>query len=71
MPHVPYNTGKVRIGLAYEQPRRIVAYSRDAELLQSALIGGGTPIRRKWTGDVLMWVVAAVLFSLATYLFLN
>lgn len=38
MKQVPYNTGKVEIGCRYEPAKR-VEFSRDAERLQSALIG--------------------------------
>jgi hypothetical protein len=35
---VPYNTGKVQIGINYVPPRRIVDLGADAELLQLALL---------------------------------
>jgi hypothetical protein len=35
---VPYNTGKVQIGSRYEPPRKHMI-SRDAELIQAALLG--------------------------------
>lgn len=38
MKQLPYNTGKVLIGCRYEPVNR-VEFSRDAERLQSALIG--------------------------------
>ena len=38
MKRLPYNTGKVLIGCRYEPAKR-VEFSRDAERLQTALIG--------------------------------
>lgn len=38
MKQLPYNTGKVLIGCRYEPVKR-VEFSRDAERLQTALIG--------------------------------
>jgi hypothetical protein len=67
-PHapVPYNTGKVRIGSRYEPPRKYTM-SRDAELIQAALLGHKrTMLRRSHIlGFVLtisfLFLVAAVL----------
>jgi len=36
---LPWNTGKVQIGLHYEPPTRKVVMSRDEENLQSFLLG--------------------------------
>jgi hypothetical protein len=35
---IPYDTGKVKIGLYYTPPKRIVDLGVDAEMLQSALL---------------------------------
>lgn len=34
-----FNTGKVKIGIAYEAPKRVIDMDRDALRLQSALLG--------------------------------
>lgn len=38
-PIVPYDTGKVKIGVYYTPPRRVVDMGTHAELLQRALLG--------------------------------
>lgn len=38
-PIVPYDTGKVKIGVYYTPPRRVVDMGVHAELLQRALLG--------------------------------
>ena len=40
----PYDTGKVKIGVYYTPPRRVVDMGVHAELLQRALLG----IRMTW-----------------------
>lgn len=56
----PYNTGKVLIGCRYE-PSKKVEFSRDAERLQSALIG--SPKREVTPGYCLgLAAVCAILF---------
>jgi len=41
---IPYDTGKVKIGLHYVPPRRVVDMGVHAELLQRALLG----VRMTW-----------------------
>lgn len=70
MPHVPYNTGRVRIGDAFHKPPR-VHYTRDDELLQSAFIGRGRRIHTRLSSDFVMWLIAICLFSLSAFIFLK
>jgi len=44
---VPYNTGKVKIGVNYTPPRRIVDLGADAELLQLALLKKRTSLGKR------------------------
>lgn len=57
---VPYTTPKgVKIGLAYEPPRRVEPISRDMECLQVALLGTpAAPAREAmyWVGGVALLV---------------
>ena len=50
----PYNTGKVKIGVYYTPPKRVVDLGTHAELLQRALITRKTPWYRRllnlWSG---------------------
>lgn len=61
-PRTPYNTGKVKIGLAYEPPRQ-AELTRDELHIQSALLGlhDNTQMQR----DKLAW---GVIFFLAILL---
>ena len=45
----PYDTGKIKIGVYYTPPRRVVDMGVHAELLQRALLGIKTPwYERLW-----------------------
>ena len=43
MRHLPYNTGKVQIGLRYDPPRPTYYITADEDRLQRALLGIGRP----------------------------
>lgn len=64
----PYNTGKVLIGSRYEPPNR-VEFSRDAERLQSALLGIKEPTMQPAVWRVLVWggAVALAVFLLTAW----
>jgi hypothetical protein len=51
---IPYDTGKVKIGVHYVPPQRVVDLGVHAEMLQVALLGVRVPWYRKllyrWTG---------------------
>lgn len=67
--NTPYNTGKVRIGARFEVDRRPTLGS-DELRLQRALIGpGGPSVGLTWTGDHLMWILAAIFAAFTIYLF--
>lgn len=55
---VPYNTGKVKIGHAYEPPKRR-RMSRDEEELQRMLIGPGVDEPFRLRPDTVVYAVAA------------
>ena len=64
MPQRPYDTGKVRIGLAYERPPRRDMNS-DEILIQKVLLG--QPIRNSRMGFVLyIAALAAIVFLAVT-----
>ena len=64
----PYNTGKVLIGSRYEPPRNDVM-SRDACLLQSALLGDrptlATRMERRLMRRPWVWMLGVVFFIFA------
>lgn len=46
-PVTPYDTGKIKIGVHYTPPRRVVDMGVHAEMLQAALLGVHVPWYRK------------------------
>ena len=59
--NVPYNTGKVKIGVYYEKPR-YVEDDMDMLRLQSYLIHDPARLKREyWTNKVLIWIGVFVL----------
>jgi hypothetical protein len=51
---IPYDTGKVKIGVYYTPPKRVVDMGVDAEMLQAALLRARVPRLRtllyRWFG---------------------
>jgi len=55
----PYNTGKVKIGCAYQPPVRRPQMTRTETMLQSALLGGKPRI--DWDGIAIIVGCAALI----------
>jgi len=56
----PYNTGKVRIGCAYQPPVKRYQLSRTEEKLQTALLGS-KPCATDWDGIAIVVGCAALI----------
>lgn len=59
---IPYDTGKVKIGLAYEPPRLTTHMSKDAEMLQEMLLRKG---RRLYNKQEIIFIKTAVILTVA------
>lgn len=70
MRQLPYDTGKVKIGLFYEPPRRNFM-SRDAERLQRGLLRGTEPKRQPMTRDLLAMLAISCAISAALHFLLQ
>ena len=66
--HIPYNTGKIKIGLLYE-PKPPAVQSADEARLQMALLGiyDNTPMRdtKRYVGFVLFVIALVLVFVYA------
>lgn len=63
---VPYNTGKVKIGIDYVPDRRF-EFSRDAERIQLMLIGPGPDEKPDRTVAVITAVCLTIIFTIAIF----
>lgn len=69
----PYDTGKVKIGLAYEPPPPNYM-TRDGERIQSALLGEGKPLDLPISPDLLYLLrstAATIVLIVLVFLFTN